>query len=261
MSTYREQLEVLSDIRLKSGEHSRIDCPFCGGKKTLSLSSVDGSLLWNCYKASCDAKGRKSIGRNADQIKNHLTRPQDFYRKRQVRSRQIPSFLSDPSHHGKVVDYLKANGSYEAYEHGLIKIRYAPADDRVLFYLNDESGAVGKSLRGDKPKWLLYGEIDSLFTVGTGNTVVVVEDAASACGISRVPDLVGCALLGTNMSINQKDQLRKYDRVIIALDKDASQKSIQMQKRLTGLTKAELRFLNDDPKHLTAQQISRIMLT
>lgn len=260
MSTYREQLEVLSDIRIKSGESRRIDCPFCGGRNTLSISSVDGSLLWNCYKASCNAGGRKSVGRTASQIKDHLTKPREFYRSKRLRSRPIPSFLSDPSHHDKVIEYLKQNGSYEAYEDGLIKIRYAPADDRVLFYLPDETGAVGRSLRGAKPKWMVYGDTDSLFTVGTGYIAVVVEDAASACGISRVQNLVGCALLGTSMSIRQKDQLRKYERVIIALDKDASQKSIQMQKKLTGLTKAELRFLNDDPKHLTPDQIRSIML-
>ena len=50
---YKEQLLWVSQQKLASDESIRVDCPNCGGNKTLSISFSDGSILRNCFKASC----------------------------------------------------------------------------------------------------------------------------------------------------------------------------------------------------------------
>ena len=69
---YKEQLLWVSQQKLASDESIRVDCPNCGGNKTLSISFSDGSILWNCFKASCHVYGRYHEGRNIDQIKSYL---------------------------------------------------------------------------------------------------------------------------------------------------------------------------------------------
>jgi len=256
MPTYKEQVEVLSDIRLRSDEHKRLDCPFCGGRKTLSVSNVDGALLWHCYKASCSARGVKRHGRSTDQIRSRLNR---IERTKNRTTIPLPSPLSDPSNHPRVVEYLKNNGCLAAYENGWIDIKYAPADDRVLFFTNEGAGAIGRSLNGAVPKWKAYGDTSGLLTVGEGHTLVLVEDAASACSVARVDGYIGGALLGTNLSPEQRRALRRYGSVTISLDKDASKKSLKMHSAIQGLVPTRVRLLSEDAKNLTTDQIRRTL--
>ena len=256
MYTYREQLETLNALRLKAGESRRVGCPFCGGNKTFTVSSVDGSLLWHCYKASCGVRGKKGVGRNPDQIRAKL-QSQTLAQSR--RSQPIPSLVSDPKHHPSVIRYLEQNGSLDAYEQRWIEIVYTPAEDRVLFYNHEKVGAAGRSLSGQKPKWKVYGDTTSILTVGTGSTIVLVEDAASACSVARLDGFVGGALLGTNLSPHQKSQLRSYERIIIALDKDASKQALLMQAKIQGLRPCAVRFLSDDLKYLSPVEIRSIL--
>ena len=256
MYTYREQLELLKPIRIRDGETKRIDCPFCGGRGTFTLSNKDGRKVWNCYKASCPSSGSVATEMSLDTIKRRLsgtlataTRPLTA----------IPSLLSDPRHHDAVIRYLELVGSLEAYEQGLIDIKYAPAENRVLFFFHHKLGAVGRALDGRKPKWKAYGDVSGLLTVGSGRTAIVVEDAASACSVARLPLCSGCALLGTSVSVIQKAQLRTYSKVIIALDKDASRKAIEMRTKLEGLIDVRIALLDEDLKYLTVDNVIRTL--
>ena len=60
------------DQDVKIGETKRIDCPICNGKKTFTITNHMGSLLWNCYKASCNTKGGKRVTLTAYDIKNYI---------------------------------------------------------------------------------------------------------------------------------------------------------------------------------------------
>jgi 5S rRNA maturation endonuclease (ribonuclease M5) len=109
------------------------------------------------------------------------------------------------------------------------------------------------------PKWKSYGDTTGLFTCGTGDIAVVVEDAASACAISNLEGYVGAALLGTNISPKQKQQLKHYSRVIISLDKDASGKAIKLLSKLTGHVKSvTVVLLEEDLKNLNTQQLEEL---
>ena len=39
----------------------RVNCPSCGGYGTFTATRVDGSILYNCYKAGCSVSGKKDV--------------------------------------------------------------------------------------------------------------------------------------------------------------------------------------------------------
>tara|TARA_R110002072_G_scaffold191445_3_gene348313 strand:- start:57 stop:839 length:783 start_codon:yes stop_codon:yes gene_type:complete len=254
MYSYRDQLSLLEPIELRENETKRIDCPFCGGSKTFSITRTDGKRLWGCFRASCGVKGIKSVGYSTHAIKAKLGG--DKMTSIGQKSRDLPKVLSAPGSHPAVIQYLKDNHCYEAHESGLVHIRYAPAIDRVLFSLpNDKFSAVGRALGPDKPKWLEYGIMDKPSIVGKGSIAVVVEDIASACSVSRLPFCSGCALLGTSLPPVTVHQLAQYEEVVVALDRDASRKSVDLASQLESRVKTRVRYLSEDLKYLNEEQI------
>ena len=253
MYSYRDQLSLLEPIELRENETKRIDCPFCGGSKTFSITRTDGKRLWGCFRASCGVKGIKSVGYSTKAIKAKLGGNMVSISQN---SRGLPRVLSAPSGHPAVIQYLKDNHCYEAHESGLVHIRYAPAVDRVLFSLpNDKFAAVGRALGPDKPKWLEYGIMDKPSIVGNGTIAVIVEDIASACSVSRLPFCSGCALLGTSLPPVTVHQLARYEEVVVALDQDASRKSVDLASQLESRVKTRVRYLSEDLKYLNEEQL------
>ena len=62
--------DVITRYAPVEGDRVRMSCPLCGGRDTLTISKVDGKLLWNCYKASCKTKGVKEYSRSKSEIKD-----------------------------------------------------------------------------------------------------------------------------------------------------------------------------------------------
>ena len=255
MATYREQLEVLVGIKLSEGQTRRITCPFCGGRGTFSISRKNGSRVWNCYKASCGVRGGQGTEMSAEGIKRRLAGQETDM----CTSEPLPIHISRPQSHDRVMEYLRSVGSIEAFEQGLVEVKFSPVDNRVLFYTNNRTGAVGRALDRRKPKWKAFGDTSGLFTVGSGRTAVVVEDAASACAMGVFTECSGCALLGTSISTVQRHQLLTFDTVIIALDKDASRKALRLQRQLEGRVTTRVTYLEEDLKYLTLTDRRRIL--
>ena len=254
--SYRDQLEIIERIKIREGDYKRIDCPFCGGKKTFTLDRLnDGKLLWNCYKASCPAKGSKQMGRSIQAAKDYMDG------RRKAKPDRKPTPLPDMTTHirnkPEALDYLASVNSIDAFNRGLIRIRYAPKQNRVLFYNSDHTGAVGRRLDGTGPKWLSYGDVGGGIHVGSSDIGVLVEDAASACAIARLQGYTGIALLGTNLTSLIKNSLHLYNALYILLDNDAAKKAVQMSRQLRG--KVYLRTTTADPKDLTTDQLTQIL--
>jgi len=246
--TYAEQLQIIKDIPLREGDTKVITCPFCGGQKKLAISKIDGKLMWNCYRASCEGKGIHTGKRDLQSAKNYLT---GQIRKREVYVRPLPSITTSVENHKPALDYLASVNSLEAYRNGYIKVRYDPSEDRVLFYSGE--GVVAKSLRSYGPKWMTLGSIPAGVHIGTGTTAVLVEDVPSACSVSRVNGLVGVAMLGTNITKALNKATEKYLNKYLCLDKDASAKAIVIKRQLGANLK--VRFISKDLKVLTTSQI------
>ena len=56
---YKQQLAVIEGLSLPSDTQTRMDCPFCNGKNTLSVDTTENKISWYCFHASCSAKGKK----------------------------------------------------------------------------------------------------------------------------------------------------------------------------------------------------------
>ena len=254
--TYREQLEMLEPIRVREDETKRIDCPFCGGRKTFGITNRDGSKVWNCFKASCGIRGSTGAPMSSITIKRRLDK---VVAKPLSNIVPIPQHLSHPDNHPAAIEYLKSVNSWEPFKLGLVEIKYAPAEKRVLFMFPGSRGAVGRSLIGRKPKWKNYGDTTGLFKVGIGSTAIVVEDAASATFLSMFSNCSGCALLGTNITSLQRAQLCAFNKVLIALDRDATKKSIELKRKLEGRVNAKIIRLKDDIKNMSFNKVGQLL--
>jgi len=263
MYTRSEQYEIVSKVKVSEEDTKRIDCPFCGGKYTLTISRKDGSLVWNCYKASCEARGAKRVGYSIKAIKSKFDKSCNGCSNScctEKRTLSLPSINSSVEHHKKVITYLRDNNCYNAYEDKAVDITYDPANDRVLFWMNNSNGAVGRTLdKNIKPKWLSYGNTSGVLAVGNKPIALVVEDAASACAVYATGVYTGVALLGTNVSPLQRIQLSHYQKLIICLDKDASKKAIKIKRSLIGTVDTTVCFIRDDFKYMSPTSIREIV--
>lgn len=251
---------TLKDIRLKDGETKRIDCPFCGGKNTFTITRKDGARVWNCYKASCTSSGGTGDTRTLDSIKKRLTASiGPLNGTVRTNPEPIPRILSGIDSHLEVIEYLQSVHAYDAVLQGLAGVSYAPKENRVLFWMNHARGAVGRALDGRKPKWKVFGDTTGVFTCGKGSVAVVVEDAASACAVGVLPGYTGVALLGTHLDGIKKRQLMTFDRVIFCLDNDASRKSISLVRKLEAYVPTSVRFLRDDIKWMSPPKVEELL--
>ena len=88
---------------------------------------------------------------------------------------------------------------------------------------------------------------------------MVVEDAASATFLGMFSNCSGCALLGTNLSSLQRAQLCAFDEVLIALDKDATRKSVKLKSKLEGRVNVKIIRLIEDIKNMSFNTVERIL--
>jgi hypothetical protein len=255
MFSYKEQVSVIQKIRLAEGEHKTLTCPFCGGRNKFTLDRFDGVLVWNCFRASCNAKGSLRGKRDITALRNYVSGTPT---QRSVKKlNPLPAMTVSVRKHEPAVKYLTDVNSLDAYELGLIKVRYLPTENRVLFYTNDGTGAVGRALDGRLPKWWKYGDTTKGIAVGSGEHAVLVEDVASACAVSRLSGVVGFALLGTNITTGIKAQLVKYNKTTLVLDKDASNKAVYLIRKHNRVS--HLRLTEEDLKCLTPKQIEDVI--
>jgi DNA primase len=146
---------------------------------------------------------------------------------------------------------VKRVNAYDAYLSGRADIRYDFKRNRVVFLVKDGNkvvDAAGRSIDGRTPKWYRYSSSKHPFICGSGATAILLEDCASACAVSE--STVGVALMGTNLLTEHIDVLKQYDRVFIALDKDATDKAIGMVRTLHTHVPTRLMVLRTDLKNM-----------
>jgi hypothetical protein len=104
---------------------------------------------------------------------------------------------------------------------------------------NKVVGAVGRALyHTTVPKVLLYKDSKVMpFIVGNSDIGIIVEDCASAASINSIPRFTGIALLGTQMKAEYIPYLKKFKKLIVALDPDAMPKAVLIRNYLQYLVK------------------------
>lgn len=255
MYGYREQVDFVKGLSLRDGEHKTLTCPSCGKYKKFTVDKFDGKLVWNCYSASCNVKGSYSGSRDIDAAKRFLEGNPTQKAKRALK--RMPDVTTRVENHQPSIDYLRSVNSLQAYEDGLIRIKYAPKDNRVVFYTPDLTGAVGRALDKRTPKWWSYGDTSKGIAVGTGTNAVLVEDVPSACAVSCIKDYVGIALLGTSLTNGIKSTLSTYTNVTLVLDNDAASKAVYLTRKYSCIHR--MRLTKKDLKWLTIPQIKELL--
>ena len=233
----------------------RSDCPVCGKSNTFSVTDDGLQRLWYCFHADCNVKGRTGIKLTKEfaghaLTKDKLTKPAPT--PVLATGFEEPSTFVSLSRNTDAELYVRKVSAYDSYLSGRADIRYDFKRHRVAYMVRDglkTVDAVGRAIGNAKPKWYRYGKSQVPFTCGNSSTVFVVEDCASACAISN--KVTGMALLGTNMLNEHVRRLEKYDRVFIALDKDATDKALDMVRRLHFLVPTFLAVLPTDLKNMT----------
>ena len=240
------------------GMSFRTNCPMCGGRNTFTISKLQSRLLWNCYKASCKIRGTKETDRTKHDIVQKLQNYHDSF----YHTFQVPDYFTSVTNNDRALRYLKNNNCIDAYENRIVNIMYDPKQDRVVFMVKDGVhivDAIGRSLNFKvKPKWYRYGKSEKLFICGDSQDAILVEDAASACAVSKI--FTGVALLGTNLKHADLTFLKKFHKVHICLDPDATRKSIWMQSHLSYYVSCDIVRLEDDLKYFKPEEIKKLVL-
>lgn len=250
--------QFVYDLQLQEGQVWRGTCPVCKRPKTFTAKNDMGTMLWNCYANSCNESGATHVNLRVEDIKRFLYKDQDAVT-------DIPEFSLPP---WVVVDnnqpqLINLCGRYELDE-ALLDLRYDVREDRVVFPIYQNGlivDAAGRAMMGVQPKWRRYGVARTAFVTRTpGTKAVVVEDCISAAVVETLGG-VGFALLGTTLLDEHKQMLRKYSKVIVALDPDARAKTLQYTRELksAGIDAYALN-LYDDIKYRNSPDVTAIQL-
>ncbi len=230
----------------------RSDCPVCGKKNTFSVTDDGMQRLWYCFHADCNVSGRTGITLTKEHAARTLRGSQALGpAPRTNNTYEVPDTFVSLSRSLDAELYVKRVQAYDAYLSGRADIRYDFKRNRAVFLVKDGNkvvDAAGRSIDGRSPKWYRYGDSKRPFTCGVHTCAIVVEDCASACAVSNTA--TGVALLGTNLLSEHVDVLKQYDRVFVALDKDATDKAITMVRALHTHVPTKLMVLRTDLKNM-----------
>ena len=236
----------------------RSDCPVCGKKNTFSVTDDGMQRMWYCFHADCNVSGRTGITLTKEHASRALRHSQALVPapSRTSNTYEIPDTFVSLSRNLDAELYVKRVNSYDAYLSGRADIRYDFKRNRVVFLVKDGNkvvDAAGRSIDGRTPKWYRYSSSKHPFICGSGATAILLEDCASACSVSE--STVGVALMGTNLLTEHIDVLKQYDRVFIALDKDATDKAIGMVRTLHTHVPTRLMVLRTDLKNMQRDEL------
>jgi len=234
ISPRAEVKELAKQVALE--ETLTIDCPFCKRvweqqgrpltwrpNKSFSLSRSSTGVLYHCFRASCGS----SSGFLPDVTLEHI--PKKEFQPREYSYDLVPLDESTSklfTDKGFTNEELKDAG-----------VRYNPERKTYAFDIRDVNGytvgIVDRDFGRRVPKAITYwfNDVPKLhFRGNTGGPILIVEDIPSAIKGSRYIQTV--ALLSSHINLEQVKHLRTLtDTVYLALDDDATDKAVKLQKR------------------------------
>lgn len=234
---------IVSDMDVPMGMTVRTKCPNCG-ERTFTVTNNMGSLVWNCFRASCNVRGGTRVRISVDDIRAGFGGAREFAED----TFDLPPYVVD-NLDNLFLKRFCATWGIDPKELGLL---YDVKEDRLVFPIRHEGrivDATGRSLSKRLPKWKRYGKSGLPYTSGCGKVAVVVEDCLSAAVVGY-GTFVGVALLGTSLQESHKRYLSQFSTAIIALDPDALPKTLLMAKELRGhVNDVRVLRLTDDLKY------------
>lgn len=247
--------KYIQSLNLALEERHRGNCPKCEGKNTFTVTRAYDRILYNCYKAGCTLAGTHITNVTVSDFKRQKNR--DTSKAKFI----LPDYLLP--HRQESIEWANNYGlSSED-----LNLLYDVKEHRVVFPVLHDSKIVDATGRGirtnQKPKWKRYGTSSYGYTCGEGKSAVVVEDCISAATVATISyDATGFALMGTSLLPEHIIQLKKYSKVIVALDPDAVQKTFAFTRQLRGVMDSCVHALNihDDLKYRITDDIINLKL-
>ena len=238
---------IIEDIQLSVGETKRMNCPNCNGYKTFTVTNNAGAILWNCYKVTCNIKGKSRVRLTVDDIRNTNKVVQE-------RKFVLPEYII-PMEENHLPKYF--------YDIDTSDILHDVKENRVVFPIRHDGELVDAIGKAEKrlPKWKRYGKSNMPYVSWSSltQTCVLVEDCFSAC-VAQQHGVTGVAILGTSLTETHKKFLsNRMSRVIVALDPDALQRNLQIAKELRSwVIEVKVLRLTDDLKYRKTIDINKL---
>lgn len=245
-------------LNLQDGDTYRSNCPQCKGRGTFTAMNDGGTMMYNCYKLGCNVRGKFDTYMTAAEIRRHI-RPAPDEAKKEMETMEIPAQLVEPTRqHTKHNRFMRRWGIVG-------NTFYDVQQERVVFPIYHKGqmiDAIGRAVGANQnPKWYRYTGAANHYTIGTGRTMLIVEDVVSAMvAYQELPDVTCMAILGTSMNTKHFEKIGEYDKAVIALDPDAVAKTIEYRREIelwTGKQTTAL-SLSDDVKYRMPEDIEKL---
>lgn len=237
-------------------------CPYCGGggsrERSLSISRRRDCVLYTCHRASCGVGGRISS------VSQVIPSPDPV--KPKEPKLYTGSFQDVPK--SVIHQYIAKYPGFTA-ETLNRACRWSPEYQRTVWPVRSAAGAVrGYELRSidnkGGPKTLSFRYTPGVFqgyvwTSEPGRTVVLVEDIISASRAANA-GYYCVSLMGSHVSLdNLTDLPDNIRKVVLCLDRDATDKAIGYTAKYGVFFDIEMRRLDQDLKYLTNNQIREVV--
>jgi len=241
---YRYQLEIVKELDVQG--KLRTDCPFCMNRKTFEVTNQDGVLLWNCFHASCDAKGGSGDKYSKEDIENFISQEKQLHNHKFIMPKTFVNFAVHP----KARAYLNTYGI----ENTSARVMYDVKQERVVFLIENNGevvSATGRAYGHFQPKWFKYSKSDVPFTTGNNREIAIItEDCVSACCVEVKCGFTGIALMGTSLQESFIEHVsNSASNVVICLDRDATDKCFNIKKKLESKVNCFIWMLDEDLKY------------
>ena len=244
--------DYIESLNIQGGSRHRSDCPVCGHRNSFSAFNDGMKIIFKCFHADCTVKGGMRARLSNQSIPTTITGtflPQQ--NQSVTNSFELPETFVDISRSDAAMRYMKQVNVMDAYLHRTTRMMYDQRLNRAVFLIRNGAktvDAVGRTLSGAQPKWYRYGKSKQLFTAGDDSTAVLVEDCASAACVSHL--VTGVAMLGTSLLKEHIVQLKKFDTVYVALDKDATKLGLKTVQTLKPHLDVRMLILEEDLKNM-----------
>lgn len=233
---------------LKEG---RYDCPNCKGSNTFSVNKLNGNYVYQCFRNRCATKGKVKANLNSQELLEYFAEDNDF------ESTRMHEFEFVSANRDRVVSLLNEYELSEALSQ--VDMLYDPKEDRLMLPLHPE-GYIGRSInRNSLPKWKRYTKEGICYSrITTHDICIIVEDCLSA--IKLPVNVSSIAILGTSLTDDIFSYIlsQPFKKIVVALDKDASQKALQISRRLSPFIPTSCWFLKDDIKDIAKEELYAI---
>lgn len=252
---------ILSAEALSLGETVRIHCPTCrGNRPTLTITRQDdGSIVWNCYRASCDERGGRG-GHRSHAAKSLIGKE---------RKRKITPYEGDIRVlHEDERQFLADTIGWDETCMDIGRAKWAEDEDRYAFPVYDPMGkrrgwVMRTWAETWKPKALTRMDVDephlSWYRLRPQRELWIVEDIPSAVRAAKYVNSV--ALCGTGCGPDYALEIAAHQNAVVwALDADATAHAIRLHNKHRALfNSSRVRPIPCDLKDMDEDQLKEVL--